>query len=248
MSPARAWYTGTGPCQGRRARRRINRRHSATSSDDPTRPEAVAARAAARGVTRAFLVADMPFMTYATPEQGLACAARLMQEGGAMMVKLEGGSQQAEVVEFMTGRGIPVCAHIGLQPQMVHKLGGYKVQGKGDAAAQRMREDAVALERAGADLILLECVPNRLAAEIAASVRVPVIGIGAGPGVGVAPEHVKGRRAQQFETLGARQARLARRDGAEKAGVERREMVERRGRAVCGHGRNRGLGWAGKGR
>ena len=136
-----------------------------------------------RGVSRAFLVVDMPFMTYATPEQALTNAARLMQEGGAKMVKLEGGVQQAEVVEFLTARGIPVCAHIGLQPQMVHKLGGYKVQGKDDAAAKRMRDDARALEQAGADMLLLECVPSSLAAAVTAAAKVPVIGIGAGPSV-----------------------------------------------------------------
>lgn len=141
------------------------------------------ARAVERGLSRAFLVVDMPFMSYATPEQALASAARLMQAGGAKMVKLEGGVQQAAVVEYLTARGIPVCAHIGLQPQMVHKLGGYKVQGKDDAAARRMREDALALEKAGADLLLLECVPSALAGDIAGSVRVPVIGIGAGPAV-----------------------------------------------------------------
>ena len=141
------------------------------------------ARMVERGVSRAFLMVDMPFMTYATPEQALTNAARLMQEGGAKMVKLEGGVQQAEVVEFLTARGIPVCAHIGLQPQMVHKLGGYKVQGKDEAAAKRMRDDARALEQAGADLLLLECVPNALAAAVTAAARVPVIGIAAGPSV-----------------------------------------------------------------
>lgn len=140
-------------------------------------------RAVSRGLARAFLVIDMPFMSYATPEQALASATRLMQEGGGKMVKLEGGVQQAEVVEYMTARGIPVCAHIGLQPQLVHKLGGFRVQGREEDAAGRMREDAVALEQAGADIILLECVPSKLASDITASVDVPVIGIGAGAGV-----------------------------------------------------------------
>ncbi len=140
-------------------------------------------QAVGRGLTRAFLMVDMPFMTYATPEQALASATRLMQEGGAKMVKLEGGTQQADVVAYLTGRGVPVCAHIGLQPQAVHKLGGYKVQGKDAAAAKRMRADAEALEAAGADMILLECVPTALATGIATAARVPVIGIGAGPGV-----------------------------------------------------------------
>ena len=141
------------------------------------------AKAVERGIDRAFLMVDMPFMTYATPEQALANATRLMQEGGAKMVKLEGGVQQAAVVEYLTQRGVPVCAHIGLQPQLVHKLGGFKVQGKQEAAAEQMRADALTLERAGADVILLECVPSKLATEITESVRVPVIGIGAGVGV-----------------------------------------------------------------
>ncbi|MCA1798176.1 MAG: 3-methyl-2-oxobutanoate hydroxymethyltransferase [Xanthomonadaceae bacterium] len=140
-------------------------------------------QAVERGISRAFLVVDMPFMSYSTPTHALASATRLMQEGGAKMVKLEGGVQQAEVVAYLTERGIPVCAHIGLQPQLVHKLGGYKVQGKDDAAAQRMRSDARALEAAGADMILLECVPDSLAGDIAKAAGVPVIGIGAGPAV-----------------------------------------------------------------
>lgn len=137
----------------------------------------------ARGLGRAFLVVDMPFMTYATPEQALANATRLMQEGGARMVKLEGGAQQVEVVAYLASRGIPVCAHIGLQPQLVHKLGGYKVQGREANAAERMRADALALEQAGADIVLMECVPSALAGEITKSLRVPTIGIGAGPDV-----------------------------------------------------------------
>lgn len=140
-------------------------------------------RAVARGLSRAFLMVDMPFMSYATPEQGLASATRLMQEGGAKMVKLEGGAQQVDVVRYLTERGIPVCAHIGLQPQLVHKLGGYRVQGKDTGTAARMRDDALALEAAGADIVLLECVPSGLAAGITASSQVPVIGIGAGPDV-----------------------------------------------------------------
>lgn len=140
-------------------------------------------QAVSRGISRAFLVVDMPFMTYATPEQALASATRLMQEGGAKMVKLEGGVQQAEVVRYLTERGVPVCAHIGLQPQLVHKLGGYRVQGRDADAAQRMYEDAVALERAGADIVLMECVPSALAARITEALHVPTIGIGAGPSV-----------------------------------------------------------------
>lgn len=140
-------------------------------------------QAVERGIARAFLVVDMPFMSYSTPAHALTSATRLMQEGGAKMVKLEGGVQQVEVVAYLTERGVPVCAHIGLQPQLVHKLGGYKVQGKDNAAAERMRSDARALEAAGADMILLECVPDSLAGDIAQAAGVPVIGIGAGPAV-----------------------------------------------------------------
>lgn len=138
-------------------------------------------RCVARGRSRALLMVDMPFMSYATSERALRNAARLMQEGGAHMVKLEGGAVQADIVRQLTERGVPVCAHLGLQPQSVHKLGGYRVQGRDETAAQRMCDDAVTLEAAGADLLLLECVPVSLAAKITRSVKVPVIGIGAGP-------------------------------------------------------------------
>jgi 3-methyl-2-oxobutanoate hydroxymethyltransferase len=134
----------------------------------------------ARGSRRALLMVDMPFMSYATPVQALANAARLMQEGGAQMVKLEGDSSQVEVVSALAGHGIPVCAHLGLRPQSIHKLGGYRVQGRGAHAGERMMRDAVALQDAGADMLLLECVPAVLAAEIRGLVEIPVIGIGAG--------------------------------------------------------------------
>lgn len=137
-------------------------------------------RAVANGTHHALLIADMPFMSYATPTQALASAARLMQEGGAHMVKLEGGAVQVETVQYLTERGVPVCAHLGLLPQSVHKLGGYKVQGREEHVARALREDALALERAGADMVVIECVPSALAAEISASVEMPVIGIGAG--------------------------------------------------------------------
>ncbi|GAB4361942.1 MAG: 3-methyl-2-oxobutanoate hydroxymethyltransferase [Gammaproteobacteria bacterium] len=136
----------------------------------------------ARARERALLMADMPFMSYATPEQAIENAARLMREGGAQMVKLEGASIQVETVRQLAARGIPVCAHIGLQPQLIHKLGGYKVQGRESAAAEAMRRDAVALQEAGADILLLECVPAPLAAEITRQLSIPVIGIGAGNG------------------------------------------------------------------
>lgn len=140
-------------------------------------------RNVARGLKRAFLIADMPFVSYPTPEIALANAARLMQQGGAKMVKLEGSGHQADIVSYLAENGIPVCAHLGLRPQFVHKMGGYSVQGRQAKAAKQMLDDAKLLEKAGADLILLELVPRDLAAKITAEVEVPVIGIGAGPKV-----------------------------------------------------------------
>lgn len=140
-------------------------------------------RVVARGLRRAFLVADMPFMSYSHAEQALQNAVRLMQEGGAMMVKLEGGAGQIGIVEHLARHDIPVCAHIGLRPQSVHKIGGFKVQGRDADKARQMVDDAVALEGAGADIILLECVPNELGKAVRDAVTVPVIGIGAGPDV-----------------------------------------------------------------
>lgn len=137
-------------------------------------------RAVAAGCKRAMLMVDMPFMSYATPEDALHNAARIMQEGGAHMVKLEGTANQAQVVERMAAHGIPVCAHVGLRPQFVHKLGGYRVQGRGADAAQELAQDAQVLEQAGADALLLECVPAELASRIRKAVGIPVIGIGAG--------------------------------------------------------------------
>ena len=138
-------------------------------------------RAVAKGLYRPFLLADMPFMTYASKEQALENAVRLMQEGGAKMVKLEGGAGQVEIVEFLSSHDIAVCAHLGLKPQSVHKAGGFRVQGREDAAAEQMMRDAKALEAAGADIVLLECIPSKLGAEITKALHVPVIGIGAGP-------------------------------------------------------------------
>ena len=138
-------------------------------------------RAVAKGLSRPFLMADMPFMTYTSREQALQNAVRLMQEGGAKMVKLEGGASQVEIVEFLAGHDIAVCAHLGLRPQSVHKTGGFRVQGREDVAAVRMRRDAKALQDAGADIVLLECIPTQLGKEITAELHVPVIGIGAGP-------------------------------------------------------------------
>jgi 3-methyl-2-oxobutanoate hydroxymethyltransferase len=140
-------------------------------------------RVVARGLYRPFLVADMPFMSYSSKEQALQNAVRLMQEGGAKMVKLEGGAGQIEIVEFLAGHDIAVCAHLGLKPQSVHKIGGFRVQGRESEAAEQMLRDAKALESAGADIVLLECIPSELGARIAHEVHVPVIGIGAGPDV-----------------------------------------------------------------
>ena len=133
------------------------------------------------GLSRPFLMADMPFMTYTSREQALQNAVRLMQEGGAKMVKLEGGASQVEIVEFLAGHDIAVCAHLGLRPQSVHKTGGFRVQGREEAAAEQMQRDAKALQDAGADIVLLECIPTQLGKQITAELHVPVIGIGAGP-------------------------------------------------------------------
>ena len=138
-------------------------------------------KAVARGLHRPFLVADLPFASYPTPDIALANSVRLMQEGGAEMVKLESGIGQLEIVEFLARHDIAVCAHLGLKPQSVHKTGGFRVQGRDDAAARRMLENARALESAGADIVLLECIPSELGKRITEALEVPVIGIGAGP-------------------------------------------------------------------
>jgi 3-methyl-2-oxobutanoate hydroxymethyltransferase len=134
-----------------------------------------------RGCERAMVVADLPFMSYATVEQAMHSAARLMKEGGAHMVKLEGGAVMVETVRALAQRGVPVCAHLGLLPQSVHKLGGYRVQGRDSEAAEAMLADALAMEQAGADLLVLECIPRQLARRISEALSIPVIGIGAGP-------------------------------------------------------------------
>jgi 3-methyl-2-oxobutanoate hydroxymethyltransferase len=138
-------------------------------------------RAVARGLNRPFLMADLPFMSYPSKEQALTNSVRLMQEGGAKMVKLESGAGQTEIVEFLTNHDIAVCAHLGLKPQSVHKSGGFRVQGRDSDAGERMLLDAKNLEAAGADMLLLECIPTELGRMVTASVHVPVIGIGAGP-------------------------------------------------------------------
>lgn len=137
-------------------------------------------RAVAQGNETALLMVDMPFMACPTVDLALVNATRLMQEGGAQVVKLEGSGVQLEIVTELARRSIPVCAHLGLQPQSVHKIGGYRVQGREAEAAKAMLDSAIALEQAGADILLLECVPQPLAKQITEQVAVPVIGIGAG--------------------------------------------------------------------
>ena len=158
-------------------------------------------RVVARGLRRSFLVADMPFMSYSSKAQALENSVRLMQEGGAMMVKLEGGAGQIAIVEHLAEHDIPVCAHIGLKPQSVHKIGGFKVQGRDAGKAKQMVADARALEQAGADIILLECVPNELGKAVREAARVPVIGIGAGP-------DVDGQILVLYDVLGITQGRV----------------------------------------
>lgn len=136
-------------------------------------------KAVARGNKGALLVADMPFNSYGTVEQCLATAGALMQ-AGAHMVKLEGGAWLCDSVTAMTRMGIPSCVHMGLTPQSVNKFGGYKVQGREDEAAKAMIQEAVAIAEAGADFILLECVPSDLGKAVTEAVDIPVIGIGAG--------------------------------------------------------------------
>lgn len=134
----------------------------------------------ARGNQTAFIAADMPFGSYATPETAFNNAVQLLQ-AGAQMVKLEGGAWLADTVRFLTERAIPVFAHIGLTPQSVHQFGGYKVQGKTSAAAEQLKADALALQAAGAAALLLEAIPATLAKEVTELISIPTIGIGAGP-------------------------------------------------------------------
>ncbi|HMB57759.1 MAG TPA: 3-methyl-2-oxobutanoate hydroxymethyltransferase [Arenimonas sp.] len=135
----------------------------------------------ARGLKHALLIADMPFQSYATPERALDAAAAMLSIGGASMVKLEGAGALLDSISFLSERDIPVCAHLGLTPQSVLRLGGYKVQGREQAAAKKLLADARAVAEAGADLLVLECVPSALAAEITRELAIPTIGIGAGP-------------------------------------------------------------------
>ena len=134
----------------------------------------------ARGNQSAFLIADMPFGSYSTPEQAMENATTLMR-AGAHMVKLEGGSWLAETVRFLVQRSVPVYGHLGLLPQSVHTLGGFKVQGKSPEAAKQLIADAKALQEAGAQLLVLEAIPSDLGKEVTLAIKMPTIGIGAGP-------------------------------------------------------------------
>jgi 3-methyl-2-oxobutanoate hydroxymethyltransferase len=153
------------------------------------------ARCVARAGHTALRVVDMPFMSYAYVEQALENAARFMRDGGAHMLKLEGGREIVAIVEALVGHGIPVCAHLGLTPQSVHQLGGYRVQGRDADSAQRLLEDARVLEQAGASLLVLECIPVELARQISEMLGIPTVGIGAGP-------HCDGQVLVLYDLLG----------------------------------------------
>ena len=137
-------------------------------------------RSVARGRTRALLMADLPFMSYPSVEAALQNSARLMQEGLAECVKLELSRAQTPIVAALSQNGIPVCAHFGLTPQTVHKLGGFRVQGRSRSQAAELVQQATEFEDAGADLLLVECVPGEVGRKITEAVEIPVIGIGAG--------------------------------------------------------------------
>jgi len=170
-------------------------------------------RAVVRGARRAHVVGDMPFMTYqASIDQALVNAGRLIKEGGVGSVKLEGGAQHAELVHKLVGAGIPVMGHVGLTPQSVHQLGGFKVQGRDAGGRERLLADARALEDAGAYAVVLEAIPADIAHDITDALRVPTIGIGAGVGcdgqvlvsydmLGM-DETFKPRFVRRFATLG----------------------------------------------
>jgi 3-methyl-2-oxobutanoate hydroxymethyltransferase len=137
-------------------------------------------RCVAQGNTRSLIIADMPFMSYADTASAVKTATALMQ-AGANMVKLEGGKWLENTISTLVCGGIPVCAHIGLTPQSVNTLGGYKVQGRTETQADQLMSDALALEKAGAQIVLMECVPSVLAQQVDAALAIPTIGIGAGP-------------------------------------------------------------------
>ena len=151
----------------------------------PLEPRRTAAAEAHEKLNKqqAHLVIDLPFMSYqVSPSQALESAGRLVKEGAAHAVKLEGGAQMADTVRAMARAGIPVCGHLGLTPQTANMLGGYRVQGRTAAQARSIRDDALLLEKAGAFMLVLECVPDRVAALISQNLTIPVIGIGAGSG------------------------------------------------------------------
>ena len=131
-------------------------------------------------IRRPLVIIDMPFMSYSNEAQAVGNAARMIRESGATMVKLEGGKTMLPIIKSLTEKGIAVCGHLGLTPQSVHQLGGYRVQGKTADEYQQILNDALALEKTGASLLVLECVPSALAKEITASLKIPTIGIGAG--------------------------------------------------------------------
>jgi 3-methyl-2-oxobutanoate hydroxymethyltransferase len=138
-------------------------------------------RAVARGISRAFLVGDLPFGSFHSCEAAME-SSRALMSAGAHMVKLEGAGPYVEVVEYLASRGIPVCGHLGLTPQSVHQLGGFRVQAREEAAAEQLMNDAQALQQAGAQLLVLEAIPSELATAVTGSLSIAVIGIGAGPG------------------------------------------------------------------
>ena len=152
------------------------------SSTTPVTVEQVAyhTECVTRANTHAFVIADLPFASYGDPVQALDSAATLMR-AGADMVKLEGGDWQIEIIRYLVERSVPVCAHLGLLPQSVHVLGGYKVQGKSKDAATLMLEQALACQEAGAQMVVLEAIPSSLGEKITSELNIPTIGIGAGP-------------------------------------------------------------------
>src|SRR5437016_13026110 len=153
-------------------------------------------RAVTRGASRALVVADMPFLTYqVSAEEALRNAARLVQEGGAAAVKLEGGRSVADAVRRLTAAGLPVMGHVGLTPQHVHRLGGMRQQARAEEAAQELIRDALALEDAGAFAIVLEAIPDAVAEEVTSRLTIPTIGIGAGP-------HCDGQVLVSYDVLG----------------------------------------------
>lgn len=137
-------------------------------------------RMVSRAVSSPLIISDMPYQSYNSPSTGLENAQRLVAEGGAHMVKLEGGQPILETVASICGHGIPVCGHLGLTPQSINEPGGYRVQARTEEAAEQLRQDAIALEQAGASCLVLECIPAKLAVEISDELSIPTIGIGAG--------------------------------------------------------------------